>query len=146
VSHYYGIVIQQSLRTPDVPPPARVMATKRVRTWKFLLVEVPEADLDRHVRALQTAMVTDDNWYAHYFLGETLVVVFRDAAFRVGIEPGTWGPVIEHGLRSGIPLEQLDFTPRTVQDAATFFDLPVPWNRGVSAVREKGPPGELDEI
>jgi len=145
VSHYYGIVIQQSLRTPDVPPPVRVAATKRVRSWEFLLVEVPEADLDRHVRALQRAMVTDESWYAHYFLGETLIVVFRDASFRVGIEPGTWGPAIEHGLRSGIPLEQLDFTPRTVRDAATFFDLPAPWNRGVSAVREKRPLGELDE-
>lgn len=107
-------------------PQAQIVARKQVGTWRFLLTSVPETEIDEHIRALQAGMVTDDNWYAHYFLGEELVVVFRDASFRVSTDPATWGPVLDHGLLSGIPMKQLDFKPRTVPDAEAFLTLRVP--------------------
>lgn len=122
---YLGIVIQQSLKDRTIVAPARVLARKRVKTWVFLLVGVAEADLEEHIRVLQKSMVTDDTWYAHYFRDQELVVVFRDAVFRAGLEPDTWGPLVEYGLNKGIPLEQLDFKPRTFQGAGEFFGLEV---------------------
>ncbi len=121
VDGYFGIVIEQSLRNRDVLDPDQIVARKRVGSWRFLLVSVPGAQIDQHIQELQPSMVTDDNWYAHYFRAEELIVVFRDAIFRVSIDSETWGPVVEHGLRSGIPLEQLDFKPRTVADSESFF-------------------------
>ncbi len=126
MKHYFGIVIEQSLRSPDVLPQAQIIARKQVGTWRFLLTSVPESEIDEQVRALQAGMVTDDNWYAHYFLGEELIVVFRDASFRVTTDPASWRPAIDHGLRSGIPMKQLDFKPRTVQDTEAFFALKFP--------------------
>ena len=124
MSQYHGIVIEQSLRGRDVPAGTRVVAARQVGAWRFLLVTVPETEIEEHIRTIQAAMVTDDAWYAHFFLGEELVVVFRDASFRVGTEPATWGPAIAHGQACGIRLEQLDFKPRTVPDAEAFFGEP----------------------
>ena len=95
----------------------------QIGSWVFLLVSVPEDQLDAHTEMLQTNMVPNGKWYAHYFTGEELLVVYWDAVFRATTNPKTWGPVIEHGLKSGIPLEQLDFNPRTMVDAGTFFSV-----------------------
>jgi len=123
---YLGIVIQQSLKDNDFTPPGRVVARKRVKTWVFLLVSVAPAEFDKHVLALRNSMVTDDTWYAHYFRDRELVIVFREAVFKVGIDPATWAPAIAYGLEKGVPLEQLDFHPRTAEDAARFFSTSLP--------------------
>jgi len=60
---------------------------------------------------------------AHCFRGNELVVVFRDAAFRITSDPASWGPPIEHGSAAGVPREQLDFHPRTRAAAEAFFQL-----------------------
>lgn len=87
------------------------------------MVSVPESELDDHVKLLQSQMIEDDAWYAHYFRDDELVVVFRDAVFRVGTDPKTWDAPVEHGIKSGIPLHQMDFDPRTEEDARRFFGL-----------------------
>ena len=86
-------------------------------------VEAPA--LDEHIASLQMNMVTDGKWYAHYFRGQELVVVFPDFVFKVRLDRSTWGPVLEHGLKKGIPLEQLDFNPATSQGVAEFFGLQI---------------------
>ncbi len=122
-SDYLGIVIQQSLQDANVALPAKLIARKILTTWAFLLVSVAGTAIDEHIRMLQARMVTDGKWYAHYFRGEELVVVFHDAVFKISLNRATWGPVIEYGLKKGIPLEQLDFNPATLQGAKEFFGL-----------------------
>ena len=123
MTDYLGIVIEQCLRDPAAAKELRVVKTRRPRSWVFLLVEVPEHELDHQIRILQANMVSDDTWYAHYFRENELVVVFRDAVFRLSTDPSSWGPAVEHGLASGIPREQLDFTPRTRAEAERFFGI-----------------------
>ena len=118
--NYLGIVIENSLRQPDAISQS-IIKTRRRGSWTFLLVSVPENELDAHIRRLQANMVTDDEWYAHYFRGDELIVVFRDAAFPVAVDPASWGPAVTYGLSVGVPAEQLDFTPRTAPDAEAFF-------------------------
>jgi hypothetical protein len=122
-SSYLGIVIEQSQQDKNIAAPARLVARKIVNTWAFLLVHVAGTALDEHIGALQANMVADGSWYAHYFRGKELVVVFRDAVFKVSLDQATWGPVIQYGLKKGIPVEQLDFKPATRQDAEEFFGL-----------------------
>lgn len=120
---YLGIVVENSLRDGVVPQGFTVVARVRHGDWDFALVRAPAADVDRLVGELQRHMVTDDTWYAHFFRGDDLIVVFRDAAFQVTTDPASWTPAVQHGLAGGVPLEQLDFYPRTRAAAETFFGL-----------------------
>lgn len=67
--------------------------------------------------------IKNDCWYAHFFCEQSLIVVFQDKAFKVTIDPNSWEEVIEYGLKHNIPIEQLDFKPRTREDAMRFFEL-----------------------
>ncbi|MGE5673865.1 MAG: hypothetical protein ACM3XM_08250 [Mycobacterium leprae] len=130
MANYLGIVIEQSFQDPTVLQHFSVVV-RRPGGWNFLLVEVAEADLADLIARMQAAMHRDDKWYAHFFRGHELVVVYHDAVFLVRTDPSTWQPAVEHGLASGIPLEQLDFTPRTVEGAIQFFSLqptPADWD------------------
>lgn len=67
--------------------------------------------------------IHDDGWYAHFFRGMELIVVYQDRLFSVTVDLSTWEEPIGHGLALGIPMEQLDFHPRTVIDARSFFGV-----------------------
>jgi len=126
MSEYFGIVVEQCLKDRGQINQFNIVGTRRGQSWTIHLVSVPEGQLDNQVSALREGMVTNDSWYAHFFRGPELVVVFRDAVFHAGIDLATWGPVKEYGLRRGIPEEQLDFSPRTVEEAYAFVALPMP--------------------
>ncbi|HEY3368416.1 MAG TPA: hypothetical protein VGK74_25460 [Symbiobacteriaceae bacterium] len=121
MDNYLGIIVEQCLRDPALTAELHIAAVKRGEYWTFLLASVPEADFAQHIRLLQSHMVLDDHWYAHYFRGNELVVVYGDAVFRMSTDKESWGPAVAHGLASGIPLEQLDFHPNTRQDIEQFF-------------------------
>jgi len=49
-------------------------------------------------------------WYAHFWRGETIIVVYHDKQFEfLRGDAGTKREAIEHGKRQGIPEEELDF-------------------------------------
>lgn len=121
---YLGIVVAQSLQDQSLLTEFRIVATRKGQSWTIHLVSVSEEQLDAQLQLLHANLMTDGHWYAHFFMQDQLAVVFRDAVFHVRTDPATWGPVIEHGLDLGIPGEQLDFSPRTVEDAHRLFALP----------------------
>ena len=55
-------------------------------------------------------------FYAHFYRGPELIIVFGDRLFRVGIDPSTWREAIEHGRRLGIAKGQLDFSPCRIEE------------------------------
>lgn len=67
--------------------------------------------------------INEDCWYAHFFRDQELIVVYQDRVFRATGDPSTWEEPIRYGRAHGIPLEQLDFHPRTKVDARSFFDV-----------------------
>lgn len=117
--------IEQCLRDGRLINEFEILSTRRGKSWTFHLVSIPEEQFHHRVKVLMNNMVTDDYWYAHFFRGEELVVVYRDAVFHISTEPATWESAVEHGLKNGIPKEQLDFNPRTLEDAKAFFGMPV---------------------
>ena len=123
---YLGIIVEQSLRDPRAMAAFDIVATWVGKTWVLRLVAIPEDQLDAKIATLQANMVTDDEWYAHFFLRDQLVAVFREAIFRVTTDPKTWGPAVQYGLDRGIPAEQLDFKPRTREEAGAFFGVALP--------------------
>jgi hypothetical protein len=53
---------------------------------------------------------TNRGWYAHFWEGDRLIVVYNDASFEASRgDPYSWRPAIEHGERQGIPPDELDF-------------------------------------
>jgi (2Fe-2S) ferredoxin len=118
---HLGVIIKESLATPvdDLPLVGSLTAAE----WTLLLVRVPFESLNDHVRSIQDALVPDEPWYAHYWKDDELVVVFSDAIFYATTDDASWGEVVEHGLGRGVPIEELDFEPHTVEDAETAFGV-----------------------
>jgi hypothetical protein len=123
--YYFGIVIKQSLSNQDILDNVDLKATKVIGSWDFLLVSIEEEKIEDIVRGLQQSMINIevDCWYNHFFKENQLIVVFQNRIFKETINPESWEEIIEYGVIHGIPLKQLDFNPRTVEDAYKFFEL-----------------------
>jgi hypothetical protein len=64
------------------------------------------ADIER----VQSELKPWRRWYAHFWRGDEMIVVYSDARFEVDrADRSTWTTAIEHGRAKGIPDEQLDF-------------------------------------
>lgn len=122
MTEYLGIMVEQSFTDPDLMNRFQVLASRKVQSWTMHLVSVPEDQLGEQIRAVQAGMA-EGRWYMHFFRGDVLVVVYKDAVFRVGTDPETWAPAAKHGLNGGIPREQLDFAPRMAEDAFAYFGV-----------------------
>ncbi len=122
---YWGIVIAQSLHDDQILGHFNVISKRRLGGWEFVLISISPDQIADTIATLQDSMVNinDDCWYSHLFRGSELIVVYQDRVFRVTADPLTWEEVIGHGRVHGIPMEQLDFHPRTKEDARSFFDV-----------------------
>jgi hypothetical protein len=73
--------------------------------WHIYWITCSAADIDRIQAALRPW-----RWYAHFWHGDSMIVIFRDARFRMDrTDRASWAPAIAHGKAKGIPDEQLDF-------------------------------------
>lgn len=53
---------------------------------------------------------TKHGWYAHFWEGDRLIVVYDDAVFEASrSDPATWQNAVAHGRSQGIADEELDF-------------------------------------
>ncbi|MGZ4387688.1 MAG: hypothetical protein ACXVZO_12215 [Gaiellaceae bacterium] len=120
---YLGIVVEQSLTDPSFLQEIDVVASESEGpgSWRFLLVRIDPELLDEELARLRRALATDEPWYAHAFRDRELIVVFADALFWLTTDPASWSPAVEHGLAAGIPPEQLDFWPHTLEQARDRF-------------------------
>ncbi|RUT48100.1 hypothetical protein EJP82_02875 [Paenibacillus anaericanus] len=122
---FYGIVIQQSLKDHKTADILDIVAHKMIGTWDFLFVRVREQQLHETIIELQANMIDVDLdcWYNHFFKNDALVVVYQDQVFQTTVDSQTWEDVVQYGLDHGIPIEQLDFNPRTLRDCCDFFEI-----------------------
>jgi hypothetical protein len=123
VADYLGIVIDQSFRDTTIFSHLSIVQKRQVGNWGFNLISVPESELGYVVSTLQDYMIDirTDCWYAHFFSGNELVIVFQDKIFHCTTDRATWKDSIVYGISNGIPSEQLDFVPHTAEDAERFF-------------------------
>jgi len=125
VKDFWGIVVDQSLRSTDYIDELEVIAKRELGSWGMLLVCVSEDDLEGQIQALQQNMIDakEDCWYAHFFCDKDLIVVYQDRTYHITTDPTTWAAAVQHGLDHGVLSEQLDFEPRTKAGAAAYFQL-----------------------
>lgn len=122
---YYGIVIEQSLKNPSILKEFGIVAQKQMGSWNFLLVSASENTLENQLKKLQDNMIpiNEDCWYNHFFMNDTMIVVYQDAVFKTTTNQSDWKEVIQYGIKHGVPIEQLDFNPCTRDGAFNLFDL-----------------------
>jgi len=125
VTPFYGIVIEQSLSDPAFAETLDVAVRKQDPngSWMFLLVRIASDRLFTELERVRQALADDQPWYAHFFSGEKIAVVFPDAIISMTIDAASWEAAIAHGLTLGIPREQLDFWPHTVEQVEEMFGL-----------------------
>ena len=96
-----GLRVYRAFITQDGQPLGDDGGTGR---WHLYWVDVSGDDID----TIQAG--TRHGWYAHFWRGERLLVVFDDARFALSRrDPSTWGPAVDHGLRQGLRRSWLDF-------------------------------------
>jgi hypothetical protein len=121
-STYLGVLIEQSLRDPSFLDTVEIVHRQRAPhgSWVFLLVRVPRERSTAVFKRLQSAL-NPGQWYAHFFDGDDLAVVYPDAVFSMKTDPATWSGARAHGLGLGIPEAQLDYCPHTIAKANDRF-------------------------
>ncbi len=111
-----GVVIAEGLRDPKIINNLRVVGAhitaddlpvdedgNRGR-WHLYWIDAAPEDIG----LIQSH--TLHTWYAHFWTGNQLVVVYDDARFDLSRDDqSTWESAISHGLRQGLPREWLDF-------------------------------------
>jgi hypothetical protein len=111
-----GVVIAEGLRDPTLINNLRVARAYitgddqpidehgRLGRWHLYWVDVTPAEID----LIQSHTV--HAWYAHFWTGNRLLVVYDDARFELARDDqSTWEPAVSHGLRQGLLPEWLDF-------------------------------------
>lgn len=123
-SAFLGVIIEESLEKKDVLKNVRIITTlieavtPRHKTpyltqWTLHKVEILEKDAVAIAQEISTSIDSKHpDWYADFKNDRFHFIIFRNKVFRVDrSKPDEYKPVVEYGLRLGIPKYQLDFTP-----------------------------------
>lgn len=111
-----GVVIAEALKDPTVVNDLTVYRARitdegvpidyegHTGRWHIYWIQADEETISR------VQQQTKRGWYAHFWEGDRLLVVYDDAAFDLSrTDRSSWLPAIEHGERQGIPRDELDF-------------------------------------
>ena len=120
---YHGIVINRSQRDRGIFRELDVIGTKRLFLGLivFYKIRVRPQDIDSVIKLVQENMssrflIKKQQYYAHFYRADELIVVFRDKTFRATTDKKTWRDAIAYGKWLHIVEDQLDFVPNRVED------------------------------
>ncbi len=108
---YTGTIIEESLIDNRIVNTLRIVSMRisddadPAARWHLYTVQVTRDDMARLAPAIRPG-----TWYMHFWRGNDIIAVFRDATFEFKLDQhSTWQPAIEHGRSLGIPDVQLNF-------------------------------------
>lgn len=124
-SIYHTIIIEESLREPEVLKTCNILRTKfsPKQDWHLHIIEVNEP-LEGFIKKIQKTMVANKPYYFHiYDEGKTLLVIFKSKVFHLNPDnESTWQEAREYGGRKlNIPPEQLDFFPSRISEENIWY-------------------------
>jgi hypothetical protein len=120
---YHGIIVDESLRNKMLLQKFTALASRPSSTnpWNLYLVEVRGGELEHKILLLQKNM--KHRYYAHFYHGNELRVVFSDRIFIADVnDKGSWHAFQDYGLKLGIPKEQLECKPVRVEDEKDWLE------------------------
>jgi len=123
---YHSVIIEESLKNPEVLKNYKILRTKfsPKQNWHLHIVEIPEP-VEEVIKNIQEAMLAEKPYYFHvYNEGKTLIVVFKDKIFNLNPEnKSTWKESREYGAsKLNIPTEQLDFVPKEISEEDSWYE------------------------
>lgn len=108
---YLGTIVEESLEDSRVLNDFHILNVRITNEdnpadrWHLYKVETTPEQLQK-----LSSVLKPEKWYAHFWSGDEMIVVFRDKTFTQKVsDKSTWEPAIQYGLSIGIPKEQLDF-------------------------------------
>ena len=115
---YHGIIVREGIRDPILFQGMTVLGTKTGQNWTLLKVGIEAKAISRVIREIQSNLLTGNGvpYYAHFYRGEELVIVFPDRAFHVSSDEDSWKDAISYGESLGVPRAELDFRPCRFRD------------------------------
>jgi hypothetical protein len=115
---YHGIVIKESLSDQSVLKAMTLLGEQHSDGWTLLRVEIGGARIDEVLKRVKASLLTEDGvpYYAHFYRGDELIVVFPEKVFYVTPNTETWRTVVDYGVSKGIPRDQMDIKPCRVED------------------------------
>jgi hypothetical protein len=111
---YHGIVIEESMREPEVLESFEILGKKKGKNWTLVKIAIEPQDIRSGVRRLQSSLKS--NFYFHAYKDDKLVVVFRDRQFWIETDRSTWDKARSYGVSVGIPESMLDFKPTSQEE------------------------------
>ena len=102
---YKGIIVEESLDEKSFLNMLQSLSTKKVGDWTLNTVLISKHQIEE-----LPGYMANGPWYAHFWHGNEILVVFKDYTFKlISNKPETWRPAIGHGISIGIPRTQLNF-------------------------------------
>lgn len=117
-NEFHGIIIENSLKDPSILQAFKILSTRTIQNppWKMNKVLIEGVELQKATDLVQQNL-DKGPWYVHFYNGEKLRIIFRDAVFDVSAKDKiTWQLAVEHGAKLKITSKQLDFGPCRFED------------------------------
>ncbi len=115
---YHGLIVREGIRDPTVFQAMTVLGTKTGQNWTLIKIGIEPKAISRVIREVQSNLLTEKGvpYYAHFYRGEELIIVFPDRVFHVSPEEDSWREAISYGESLGVPRAELDFRPCRFRD------------------------------
>ena len=119
MTDYHGIIVYEGLRDESFLKTVTTLGYKKTSDFRLYKISVPEDDINDTMSRAQDAM-EEGPYYCHFYRKhkdiEELFIAFKHRIYRVTADESTWQEPRAHGLSLHIPLRQLDFYPRRIED------------------------------
>lgn len=102
---YKGKIILESLEDKSLASKMQILGTEVAGAWTINTVLISKSDIEDVM-----PYIKQGPWYAHFWHGNEVLVVFKDQIFKfLHNQPTSWREAIGYGISIGIPKAQLDF-------------------------------------
>lgn len=125
MGEFHGVILNLSQKDRSIFRQMDVIGRRTVLPGILVLYKIqvaPErvdALIDRvQANMAERVLFVRKEFYAHFYRGGDLIVVFRQRVFHVTTDPATWSEPTAYGRSIGIAARQLDFFPCRFEDEA----------------------------
>ena len=102
---YKGMIVIESLEDKNLVSKMQILDTKVAEDLTTNIVLISKTDIENLM-----PYIKQGPWYAHFWHGNEVLVVFRDKIFKfLHNKEESWRETIGYGISIGIPRKQLNF-------------------------------------
>ena len=116
---FKGFILSESLNNPEILDKFKKIYVKteehpeseEAKVWHLFKIEIDDKDITKVAK--QFSKLLKDKWYAHFWNGKVVYVIFPNKVFMIPQEKkwssNEFQKVKEYGMKIGIEEQYLDF-------------------------------------